>query len=104
MISVAINGNPPIIFRVAHLRPFEGRNLAQKGGFTVLVESGTGRIFMSRCHENDTYSRKTGIKMCLDRYVKSFFGPEHTVVEYNPPDEKINSIATAKTMTITTKE
>lgn len=62
------------IFQIRHLRPYNGQEIAQKGGHTVLAEIGAetakSPLYTARCHPRDTFNRKMGVRQCLQRYVQ----------------------------------
>jgi hypothetical protein len=57
-------------FRNYHRNKNDGVELDPCGGYTVLSEEGTGKMFVAKCNPKDKFNRKIGLKQAINHYLK----------------------------------
>lgn len=54
-------------FKVKHFRQYNGNRVSSNGGHTAIFDVGDGRIFSSKCRNDEQFSRRKGILTCLQK-------------------------------------
>lgn len=56
-------------YKVRHFRQFNGKDVSTNGGYTCLFDLDDGRILVSKCRNDEQFSRRKGILTCLQKYL-----------------------------------
>lgn len=67
-----------INFNIRHFRNYRrnknnGVEVDPFGGYTVLSEEKTGKMFVAKCNPKDKFNRRIGLKEAISHYLKCYF-------------------------------
>lgn len=79
--------------KVRHFRNRIGKEITPKGGHSVLFDLDYGAIITTNCHPNDLFSKKVGLRVCIDRWVEMMKNDGYVVDKINGKP-KVTSVVT----------
>lgn len=61
-------------FKVKHFRQYNGNTVSPKGGHTAIFDIEDGKIYSSKCRNDEQFSRRKGILTCLQKALNTVVG------------------------------
>jgi len=58
-------------YKVKHFRQYAGNAISANGGYTCLFDLENGHVLVSKCRNDEQFSRRKGILTCLQKYLNN---------------------------------